>query len=303
MNHIFKSVYSQALGTWVAVPEIAKTHGKSSRGKTATFSLPSQRFVCTAIASALLLAHGQVMAAGISNGTAQNAMAIYTGTTATGSGTTASGVKSIAIGGGGTQATQNESIAIGQESYATGDQSIALGANTRAAGNSSVTIGGDDLDRVASNNPPAWNATGNNAALNNTTHAALYRSMTGDYLVDFTTTGSGSTRYANTRAGHGAVSVGVSATAGDLSTAFGTKSRANGTASLALGVGAKTDRNNAVALGAASNTDVAAANVGTATVNGISYGGFAGDGKIDAGDQVSFGSAGYERQLKNVAAG
>lgn len=307
MNKIYRVVWNAATQTFTAVNEYATAIGRSRRsgvvGGTANIFNFGMRFSLSAIALGMLLANNQVMAAGISNGSALNSIAIYTGTSASGSGVESSGMKSIAVGGGGTKATQNESIAIGQESEATGDQSVALGANTRATGNSSIAIGGDDLDRVASTNPPAWNQTGNNAILNNTTHAAKFRTMTGDYLVDFTTIGSGSTRYANTKAGHGAVAVGVSANAGDLATAFGTKAKANGTASLALGVGAKTSRDNAIAIGAASNTDIAAANVGTATVNGVSYSGFAGDGSIDAGDQVSFGSVGYERQLKNVAAG
>ncbi len=46
-----------------------------------------------------------------------------------------------------------------------------------------------------------------------------------------------------------------------------------------------------------------AAAITTATVNGITYNGFAGATKITAGSQVSVGRPGYERQIKHVAPG
>ena len=46
-----------------------------------------------------------------------------------------------------------------------------------------------------------------------------------------------------------------------------------------------------------------AAAITTATVNGITYNGFAGATKITAGSQVSVGRVGYERQIKHVAPG
>ena len=69
-----------------------------------------------------------------------------------------------------------------------------------------------------------------------------------------------------------------------------------------MGTSASADKANAVALGANSNTTVAATSVTQATVGGITYNGFAGSG-IAAGDQVSVGNAGYNRQIKHVAAG
>ena len=69
-----------------------------------------------------------------------------------------------------------------------------------------------------------------------------------------------------------------------------------------MGTSASADKANAVALGANSNTAVAATSVTQATVGGITYNGFAGSG-IAAGDQVSAGNANYNRQIKHVAAG
>lgn len=65
MNHIYKVVFNKVSGTFVAVSEVARAHGKdcsasvsaASEGKRAT------RFLMTALSGALLLAGGQVMAA------------------------------------------------------------------------------------------------------------------------------------------------------------------------------------------------------------------------------------------------
>jgi trimeric autotransporter adhesin len=68
---------------------------------------------------------------------------------------------------------------------------------------------------------------------------------------------------------------------------------------VAIGSGAKATNAGDVALGAGSTTSAAVA-VSSATVNGVTYGGFAGTAPTSA---VSIGSAGNERQLQNVAAG
>ena len=200
-------------------------------------------------------------------------------------------------------AARVESIAVGSSSQATGDQSVALGANTHAKGNSSVAIGGDDLDSVASTVYRETSATADNDAYNNTPVAQIYRRLTGHNLVDFTP----GNRYIRTTSGQAAVAVGVSAKAADLATAIGTKSHAAGNYSAALGVGANATLANAVALGAGSTTATNATDVSSATIGAITYGGgaspFAGSGKVTPGDQVSVGSASFERQIKHVAPG
>ena len=200
-------------------------------------------------------------------------------------------------------AARVESIAVGSSSQATGDQSVALGANTYAKGNSSVAIGGDDLDSVASTVYRETSATADNNAYNNTPVAQKYRALTGQNLVNFTP----GHRYIRTTTGQAGVAVGVSASAADLATAIGTKSHATGDYSVALGVGANADKANAVALGAGSATATNATDVSSATIGAITYGGgtsaFAGSGKVVAGDQVSVGSASFERQIKHVAPG
>ena len=212
------------------------------------------------------------------------------------------GLQTIAFGAE-SYAARTQSIAFGFDSQATGDQSVALGANTRAKGNSSVAIGGDDLDSVASTVYRQTSATADNDAYNDTPVAQTYRRLTGHNLVDFTP----GNRYIGTTTGQAGVAVGVSASAADLATAIGTKSHATGDYSAALGVGANATLANAVALGAGSTTATNATDVPSATIGSITYGSatspFAGSGKVVAGDQVSVGAAGFERQIKHVAPG
>ena len=233
--------------------------------------------------------------------------------------TVSSGLRAVAVGwdaqaignesvayGVHAKASATQGVALGPSTQAIGSQSTSIGNNTIARGNSSVSIGGDDLNAVASTTPlVSTSPANNNDALNDTAAAAKYRNLTGQNLVDFTSTAG---RYIGTEAGDGAVSLGVQAKAtGALSTAFGTKTSATGIASVALGVGASADKENAVALGAGSTTAAAATSEKTATVGSITYGSaanpFAGSGSVTAGDQVSIGSAGFERQIKHVAPG
>ena len=202
------------------------------------------------------------------------------------------GYENVAIGQR-ARATNNQSIAIGAHTSATGDQSTAIGNNTVATGNSAVAIGGDDLDMVSK--------VGNDWNQSNT--AKAYKRLTGDDLV-------GPTTYISTQAGDAAVAVGVQAKAGGaLSTAFGTRTEATGIASLALGVGAKVTRENAVAIGAGSvadntvvGTPETTATIPTANGQPLTYT-FSGGANTTENDIVSFGKVGFERQLKNVAAG
>ena len=212
------------------------------------------------------------------------------------------GLQTIAFGPE-SVASKSQSIAFGFDAQATGDQSVALGANTRSVGDSSIAIGGDDLDSVASTVYRMTSPSADNDAYNDTALAKQYRTLTGQNLVNFTP----GNRYIGTSTGQAGVAVGVSAKAADLATAVGTKSHATGDYSVALGVGANTELANAIALGAGSTTKTNATNVASATVGSVTYGGpakpFAGSGNVVAGDQVSVGAAGFERQIKHVAPG
>ena len=180
----------------------------------------------------------------------------------------------------------NQTVAIGSYANAWGDQSTAIGNNVTAQGNSSIAIGADDWDTVA---VKTVDGTGK-------TVKEVYQDYTGDVMQ----VGSVS----QTRSGEAAVAIGTKSEAtGELSTAFGTGTRALGVASAAFGMGAKATKGNSVAIGAGSTTATNATKVNEATVNNLKYSGFAGGNNVNPGDQVSFGTAGYERQLKNVAPG
>ena len=208
--------------------------------------------------------------------------------------------QSIAIGAGGGEADANTI----NGAWAKGDQSIAIGGNTRSDGNSSIAIGGDDLDRAGSKNYTGadkfidYDKNGNKTgeyALTNKALRDIYNKMTGDTMKNLV--------YANTVSGEASVAIGAQAVAdADLSTALGTKSKASAFGSVALGVGAKANKLNSVAIGTASVTDEVGRAYATRTILGETYT-WAGGSRVDAGDVVSFGSKGFERQLINVAPG
>ncbi|WP_139888102.1 ESPR-type extended signal peptide-containing protein [Acinetobacter nosocomialis] len=244
---------------------------------------------------------------GVSGGfaTGNNATAISactgTGVGGTGDRATAGGERALAIGCGavtdsdrdiaiGSQAstanpanatgTYNESIAIGAESRASGSQALAIGGQATATGNSSVAIGADDMDKVASTNPPAYNYTptaGDNALYNNTATAAAYKNLTGDYLVDFEKTNGGASgignRYTRVQTGEAAVAVGPKATATDLGTALGAVATAGAPISVALGVKAEAQGQGSLSIGSLAytkNTGDVAVGVNSAATGGDS---------------------------------
>ncbi|MBP1483916.1 ESPR-type extended signal peptide-containing protein, partial [Acinetobacter nosocomialis] len=244
---------------------------------------------------------------GVSGGfaTGNNATAISactgTGVGGTGDRATAGGERALAIGCGavtdsdrdiaiGSQAstanpanatgTYNESIAIGAESKASGSQALAIGGQATATGNSSVAIGADDMDKVASTNPPAYNYTpnaGDNALYNNTATAAAYKNLTGDYLVDFEKTNGGASgignRYTRVQTGEAAVAVGPKATATDLGTALGAVATAGAPISVALGVKAEAQGQGSLSIGSLAytkNTGDVAVGVNSAATGGDS---------------------------------
>ena len=183
----------------------------------------------------------------------------------------------------------NQTVAIGAFANAWGDQSTAIGNNVTAKGNSSIVIGSDDWDTVAEKQVEDGSGK---------TVKEIYREYTGDEMA------TGKNSYIQPTSGEAAVAIGTKSQAtGELSTAFGTGTSATGLASAAFGMGARATKGNAVAIGAGSTTETDATGVRDANVNGVQYGNFAGGSRIIAGDQVSFGNAGYERQLKHIAPG
>ena len=210
--------------------------------------------------------------------------------------------QSIAIGSGNRVDPQGRP----EGAWAKGDQSIAVGGNVLANGNSSVAIGGDDLDSVggtrysgnATDKFINYNEKGAKTGeytLSGKSLRDIYKEMTGDTMY------SGS--YGNTIAGQGSVALGVqSNSSADLSLAIGTKSQATAFGGVALGTGAKATLLNSVALGTASKTDKEGKAYVQREIMGETYT-WAGGQTTDAGDVVSVGSKGYERQIINVSPG
>ncbi|MDP8184901.1 ESPR-type extended signal peptide-containing protein [Phocoenobacter skyensis] len=235
-------------------------------------------------------------------------------------------------------ASKGQSIAIGggrdsnQGAVATGSQSIAIGGNTIAEGDSSIAIGGDDTNTAVAQDIDYTVTVASEGGVDvvKTQHKTIgdiYTELTGDDLQRMSHPDAGFTpntnnkfgRYRNTVAGHAAVAIGDKAYAkGALGVAYGTGATVedDAVAGTALGAGAKSTKINGVALGAGSQTDLDAklykkAEVQVLDIYGNAipgktaiFNGFSGGAdNLQTGDQVSVGAKGFERQIKNVAAG
>ena len=170
-----------------------------------------------------------------------------TNATVIGFGSTASAANATAIGTA-ASALANETVAIGQAAKASGQNSNAYGSQANASGTSSLAVGTGSV------------ASGDSAvAIGN----------------DSTVTGGS------------AVAIGASATStGKWSTALGDRANAKGEKSVALSNDSYAKDDNSVALGSGTITR-SATQENTATVNGITYSGFAGNTPIAV---VSVGS-------------
>lgn len=147
MNHTYKTLYNTALGAWVAVPETARNHGKAPRSYRRVHA-DNFTFARTALASALLLAGGQALAA-IPEGTAVRSTDIAIGTGASADSKISGGYGSTAVGTN-AKATSRDDVAIG---YGAGAKS-GSGANAGKNGER-VMIGANanvGSDRVVSIN-------------------------------------------------------------------------------------------------------------------------------------------------------
>ena len=237
------------------------------------------------------------------NSIANGGTAIAIGTSATVNEAGTSFSQGIAIGGGALP---------GQGATVVGDQAIAIGGNTKALGHSSIVIGGDDADRMTSTKAVYTDITTGRPAVATVSDAV--KALTG-YEIKWRD-------YNNATADHIGITVGTKGQSGNAGIAIGTgadsKNRIAGaltgintsaadndsvTNAIAIGTGAKANRDNSVALGGGSTTDKAGTKQSSYTLpNGITAT-WAGGDKTLEGDIVSFGAAGYERQLKNVAPG
>ena len=245
-----------------------------------------------------------------------------TASVAVGKDSIAKGNTATAIG---TNATVNsagnpysQGIAIGggalpdQGATVVGDQGIAIGGNTKALGHSSIVIGGDDADKMTQVKAVYTDINTGKATVG--TVSAAVKALTG-YEIKYAD-------YNNATAEHIGITVGTKGQSGNAGIAIGTgadsRNRIAGaltginttaaandavTNAIAIGTGAKANRDNSVALGGGSTTDLAGTKQTSYTLpNGVVASWSGGNSTLE-GDIVSFGAAGYERQLKNVAPG
>ena len=233
--------------------------------------------------------------------------ALSTASVAVGLKASAKGNTTIAIGTNAKVKNSKQGIAIGggaadnDGAIVEGDQSIAIGGNTYAKGDASIVIGGDDTDNANSRTVDYTDIrTGNIVSANLQT---AVQQLTGVNL--------GNPRWTTADAGHASVTLGMKAHSGNASIAIGTaadaKTRLSGTTdvtnAVAIGTGAKANRDNSIALGGGSTTDLAGTKQTSYTLPSGVVASWEGGKDTLPGDVVSFGSKGYERQLKNVAPG
>ena len=265
--------------------------------------------------------------------TASNNNAIAIGTKEVTSGNNAVGIGAFA------ESSAERSTALGMLSQATGKGSFAGGASAQATGANSVAIGGATDGTLANKAGTAANATGDNsialgtqsnangdnsiaqgkganAAAENSIAIGTSATASGISIGNEALTGIADSiaigHKSNVVGGAEGVAIGNEATNGEASfaAAVGATSGANANYSVALGYNATANAEHSVALGAASEAGDDFVESTNATINGIEYKNFAASSSqfniLDmgmAGAVVSVGKKGYERQIKNVAAG
>ena len=297
MNRIFKAIWNESTGTWVAASEMSrsKTKRKSSRGRL---------FVaCAVVAGGALAgqAHADAddwtanpdgsLSVGGGSTAANGGVAIGSGTQATGSGSsaiaigeyaTASEDSSIAIGngaqskgafsvanGGGSVASADNSIAVGSFSTASMAQAIAVGANATASGDSSFAAGaganaGGTSSVAIGTNTEAKGRKGVAIGAGSRTLGGIGGVAIGGSLAGANSVALGTAAAygrASVAIGEGTVA-GVQSTPGARGTgaavAIGPLASATGNYSVAIGMNSKATNDHSVALGDGSNAKIGA---------------------------------------------
>ena len=210
----------------------------------------------------------------------------------------ANGRKSIAIGFNATAtANAGDSVVMGTDAYSNEGASIAIGRRARSEGNWGIAIGDTAIAGDSGAISMGLASHGYGISIGSTSHGAYQGSIAlGDNAESL---------------GGYSVTIGTSASSAadaDHTVALGVSAKNSASYSTALGHAANTTAVYSVALGAASEAGNDFAESSSATVNNVTYGSFAAstssfneDGGLGA--VVSVGKKGYERQIKNVAAG
>ena len=321
LNHIYKVIWSKTKNAWVVVSEIAKRDGKSSvksvvtslAGKSAAAVMVAM-VMCGGVASA-----NTVYGTGASAyGTAQNVTAIgenaaaqnnevvvvgynsqamgATGSIAIGSAAQAISLDTSVAIGAGANTSNHGSIAIGKTATSSGTNSVAIGNGALSSSTSTTAIG----DRsIADKSQATAVGYGSQAKGEDSLAVGTYAAAAGKESVILGSS-SGSTK-------EGSVVVGYHSTGNGKDTiVIGRSAGAYVDNAVVLGSQAGTNYANSVVIGQGSQGMQAYQASTSVNINGINIdsSNFAGTaGNITSGHFVSIGSAGKERQIKNVAAG
>ena len=192
----------------------------------------------------------------------------------------------VAIGKGVFEDTGNSGaggVVIGQDSTSTGVYSLAMGRNAVASGSTSMAIG-----YAASADGGYAVAMGRKVSASGTSTAIGHHATATNGGLAIGSQDNDTSNDRTTASATGAVAIGKNA-------------NATSEDAVAIGTNAQATLQGAVALGSGSTTATGATNQGSTTINGITYN-FAG-ATGNPNMQVSVGSAGATRQIKNVAAG
>ena len=313
MNKIFKVIWSKSKNCYVVVSEFAKNNS----GK--------KKIVVAAILAALAMTNASISMASNDVPAGLPASAVGLGQSASVKGdkavgfgykASAAGGNSVVIGSNASvDASSPQGIAIGggnqtnEGARVIGEQAIAIGGNTLAKGHSSIVIGGDDVVK-ADGVKVIYTTSAGETQIGDLRSAV--QSLTGfdmrTPMYTMATAGeSGITLGMKGQSGNVGIAIGTGANAKDRlpGTATGATGQANDdvTNAIAIGTGARANRDNAIAIGGGSNTDIGGTKQSSYTLPNGTVASWAGGDKTLPGDIVSFGSAGYERQLKHVAPG
>ena len=240
-------------------------------------------------ANDLAVGRGATSSGGSSTALGYDATSSGEGSVAIGAGTDALGAmpakqvkatakNAIAIGRA-TQATSQDATAIGTDATASNTDAIAIGRKSNASGSTSIGFG-YNTKSTATNTV----AIGTDVSATAESAIALGRKTTASAL--------------------NATAVGPIANAsGKYSSAFGMSAAASKENSLALGTNANASLDKSVALGSDSTTATNATSQSSVVIGGKTITWNGAPTVSGTGMQVSVGSAGAERQIKNVAAG
>ena len=259
----------------------------------------------TAMGKSVISRSGGIVVGQSSNAIGQNSVAY-------GNTVNATNVNSVALGNRSTASDQN-AVAVGYNNTASGQESVAIGNGNQASNKGAVSVGASNsvtantavaIGRVSNASGLLSTAIGNGAISKGTYDVAIGSDVTANGNNSVAIGRNAKTSNASSLAIGVYGSKGTSAT-GDYSIAMGRDVTASAESAIAIGKDAVADKKNAVAFGSGSDTSSSATAQSSTTIGGKTYSWNKGvlSGADLAGMQVSVGKIGFERQIKNVAAG